>query len=122
MDWEPAHADHSIETVFVVLTFSAPLDPNTFDEILVAGRKAAAAHQFLNRIESIDPQQVQLQPGQSEFVIDLSGTAARRKVAFQRLAPDGRAIGEFGIAQSHLSLTSSHYSTWSDFKELGSSL
>jgi uncharacterized protein (TIGR04255 family) len=123
MDWEPAHADHSIESVFVILTYAAPLDPNTFDEILVAGRKAAFARQFTNRVEAIDPQQIQLQPGQqvTEVIFDTSAPA-RRKIGFQRLSPEGRPIGEFGIAPSHLSLTSSHYSSWTDFKELGSAL
>jgi hypothetical protein len=38
MNWEPAHADHSIDRAVVILTWCKPIDPNTFDELVAAGR------------------------------------------------------------------------------------
>jgi uncharacterized protein (TIGR04255 family) len=115
MNWEPAHADHSIDTVSVVITLDSPLDPDVFDEVIVAGRKAAAVHQFVNRVESLDP--VQLQPGQ-EIIFAGPNMIQQRRVAFQRLA-DGAAIGEFSIGISSFVLTYSRYANWTDFKTMG---
>jgi hypothetical protein len=47
MNWEPARADHSIERATASIALATPLDANTFDELVVAGRKAAAAHGLL---------------------------------------------------------------------------
>ncbi len=48
MNWEPARADHSIERATASIALATPLDANTFDELIVAGRKAAAAHSLYN--------------------------------------------------------------------------
>jgi uncharacterized protein (TIGR04255 family) len=112
MDWEPAHADHSIDSVTAVVMLGAPIDPNTFDEIVVAGRKASAAHQFVHRVDGIEP--TQIQPG-AQLVLDASNWNHRRRVAFQRHV-DGAVIGEFAIGVTSLVFASSRYSTWTAFK------
>lgn len=114
MNWEPAHADHSIDSVSVVIALASPLDADTFDEVIVAGRKAAAVHQFVNRVESLDP--IQFQPGQP--IVFGANTIQPRRVAFQRLA-NGAAIGEFSIGMSSFVLTYSRYTSWTDFKTMG---
>lgn len=112
MNWEPAHADHSIESVNAIFTLAAPIDPNIFDEILVAGRKAASAHQFSHRVEGIEPLQLNA-PAGAEVVFDLTNAQTRRRVAFQRIA-DGKAIGEFAIGSTSFALSSTHYTSWTD--------
>jgi hypothetical protein len=49
MEWEPAHADHSIDRAVVTASWLKPFDANTFDELVVTGRKAAATHQLTDR-------------------------------------------------------------------------
>jgi uncharacterized protein (TIGR04255 family) len=115
MNWEPAHADHSIDSVSVVIALASPLDSDTFDEVIVAGRKAAAAHQFVNRVESIDL--LNIQPGQ-EIVFSQSMTQPPRRVAFQRLS-NGAPIGEFSIGKSGFVLSYSRYTSWTEFKNMG---
>lgn len=113
MNWEPAHADHSIESVNAVLSLTTPIDQNVFDEVLVAGRKAANAHQFTNRVEGIEPLQLNGPPG-AEVVIDLANAQMRRRVGFQRIV-DGAPVGEFAIGLTSVTLTSSNYSSWTHF-------
>jgi uncharacterized protein (TIGR04255 family) len=118
MNWEPAHADHAIDSVTAVISFAAPVDPNTFDEIVVAGRKAAAIHQFVHRVDGVEP--IQIQPG-SQVFLDASNMMHRRRVAFQRQA-DGAVIGEFTIGTTALILASSRYTTWTAFQKMASEL
>ena len=54
MDWEPAHADHSIDRVVVTFNWHEPIEANTFDELLVAGRKAAVNYHLTHRIDIQD--------------------------------------------------------------------
>jgi uncharacterized protein (TIGR04255 family) len=115
MNWEPAHADHSIDTVSVVIALASPIEPDVFDEVIVTGRKAAAVYQFVNRVESIDA--TQIQPGQ-QVIFAATSNIMKRRVAFQRLA-EGAAIGEFSIGASSLTLTYSRYTSWTDFKNMG---
>jgi hypothetical protein len=48
MNWEPVRADHSIDRVVASITLPRPIDANTFDELVIAGRKVGAAHQLTN--------------------------------------------------------------------------
>lgn len=116
MNWEPAHADHSIESVNAVFSLATPIDPDAFDEILVGSRKVASAHQFLRRVEGIEPLQVNAAPG-AGIVFDLMTTQTRRRVAFQRIVND-QAIGEFAVGSSSFSFTTAHYISWKDFRSM----
>jgi uncharacterized protein (TIGR04255 family) len=116
MNWEPAHADHSIDSVSVVIALASPLDSDTFDEVIVAGRKAAAAHHFAHRVETMDL--MNMQAGQELIFSAQSGTQPPRRVAFQRLS-DGAPIGEFSIGKSSFILSYSRYTSWTDFKNMG---
>lgn len=120
MNWEPAHADHSIETINVVFALATPLDPDLFDEVLVAARKAAVGHQFSNRVEGVEPIQIQGELG-AEIVVNFAATPHRRRVGFQRLE-DGKAIGEFAVGASSVTLTFSRYSSWNAFKSMTTEL
>jgi uncharacterized protein (TIGR04255 family) len=116
MNWEPAHADHSIEWVNVVLSLAIPIDADLFDEVLVAARKIAASHQFTHRTEGIEPLQIQGQPG-AQILVDLAATSTRRRVTFQRLV-EGKPIGEFAVGSSTITLSWSRYSSWTAFKTM----
>lgn len=118
MNWEPAHADHAIETVNVIFALTAPIAPDLFDEVLVASRKAAAIHQFTNRAEAIEPFEIQGAPnGEVILNIDVAAQATRRRVGFQRLEA-GKPVGEFAVSPSRIILTSSRYSSWTVFKSM----
>jgi hypothetical protein len=115
MDWEPAHADHAIDSVSLAISLAEPIDPNTFDEIVMAGRKAATSHQFVHRIEATEP--LQLQAGGGEVIFEPASLMQRRRVAFQRHV-DGAVIGEFSVGMTAISLTSSRYSAWTAFQAM----
>jgi hypothetical protein len=55
MHWEPARADHSIDRVVATINFPNPIDANSFDEDVVATRKAAAAHNLTDRLDVVEP-------------------------------------------------------------------
>jgi hypothetical protein len=64
MNWEPAHADHSIDNVNVLVTFVESIDPDTFDEIVLPVRKVASLHHLTNRVEVQEPMDLVLPQGQ----------------------------------------------------------
>src|SRR2546423_14744353 len=105
MNWEPAHADHSIESVNVTLWLASPVEPDLFDEMLVAARRAANNHQFIRRVEAIEP--LQLQQAE-QIIIDLANVAPRRRVAFQKVE-DEKPIAEFAVGASSIGLMSARY-------------
>lgn len=118
MDWEPAHADHAIDSVSAIITFQDAVDANTFDEIVVSVRKAAAQFQLTNRVDSnepVMPNQTSMQPGQ--MVVDFGGITLRRRVSFQRLV-ENRPITELSIGMQNFVLNTSRYGRWSTFQEM----
>jgi uncharacterized protein (TIGR04255 family) len=113
MNWEPAHADHSIDSVLAIISFEDAVDANTFDEIVVSGRKAALEYQLTNRV---DMQESPLfQAGQ--VVLELGNLIPRRRVAFQRLS-NGVPICDFSIGMQNVSISTSRYISWSDFEAM----
>jgi hypothetical protein len=95
MNWEPARADHSIDRVVATISFPAPLDANTFDDLVVAGRNAAAVHNLVDRAEFAEP--IALPAGQNiiNIGLDLLQSAPARRVVFRRMeASNIQAVNE----------------------------
>ncbi len=115
MDWEPAHADHSIDSVNIIVTFIEPLDSDTFDEVVIPVRRAAAAHNLSNRVESQEPTEIQIPafPGQN-VSFNFGNISSTRRVAFQRLTETG-PISEFSIGSRSLAMSTSQYRRWAQF-------
>jgi uncharacterized protein (TIGR04255 family) len=117
MNWEPAHADHSIDNVNVLVTFAEPVDVDAFDEVIIPARKAAIAHNLTRRIESQEP--IEIGPGQA-LVLNATIPMSRR-VAFQRVA-DGNVVSEFNIGTRTFAMWTTRYQRWvqffSQFKEI----
>jgi uncharacterized protein (TIGR04255 family) len=115
MDWEPAHADHSIDRAVVTLNWRQPIDANTFDEMIVAGRKAAAAHHLTNRVDLQDA--FELPPGGG--MIALGGNfAPPRRVAFQRLDQAKTAVEEFSIGMQRITFFTQRYRRWENLRQI----
>lgn len=111
MNWEPSRADHSIERTTASIVFAQHLDANTFDEITVAARKAAAAQNLTDRLDLVEP--LQLLPGLST-VIDMS-TMPPRRVVFRRLDAEKLAIDELSIGSLQVAFGTLRYGRWLDF-------
>ncbi len=128
MNWEPAHADHSIDNVNVLLTFVESIDPDTFDEIILPIRKVASLHHHTNRVEvqeAIDlvlPQGQPVAGGNLNFAVNFGpGVGVSRRVGFQRLA-EGAIAAEFSIGAKTLSIVTNRYRRWSDLFEMTNEL
>jgi uncharacterized protein (TIGR04255 family) len=115
MDWEPAHADHSIDQVIVMATIDPALDPDTFDEMVVSVRRLANAHGFTDRSEQQEAIFAPpVAPGQS-FVISVGNeVSTRRRVTYRQIAA-GIVVGEFSIGATSVSLSTSTYRRWANF-------
>ncbi|SRR6266851_470794 len=116
MNWEPAHADHSIDHVILLATLERPLDLDNFDEMVVAVRKSANSHGFLHRLDQQEPIQIPAAPaafgnGQSMMLLD---DTLRRRVVYRQIA-ENAVIGEFSIGAQSISLTTSRYRRWANF-------
>jgi uncharacterized protein (TIGR04255 family) len=116
MNWEPAHADHSIDNVLAVIAFEDAVDANTFDEIVVSVRKVAAEHQLTTRVDIQEPV---LPPGlvPGQVIFDTGNLAFRRRVAFQRVV-NNASIAEFSVGMQNIGLSTSRYTKWSDFRAI----
>jgi uncharacterized protein (TIGR04255 family) len=129
MNWEPAHADHSIDNVNVLLTLVESIDPDTFDEIILPVRKVASLHHHTNRVEVQEPIDLVLPPqgqpvagGNLSFAVNLGpGAGVSRRVGFQRLA-EGAIAAEFSIGAKTLSIVTNRYRRWSDLFEMTTEL
>ena len=99
MNWEPSHADHAIDRAMVTFILRERIDENTFDELVVNGRKAAATHNMTSRSEVQEP--IELPPGGG--VIALQNFAVLRRVVFRRLDPDHIFPNEVVIDEFSLS-------------------
>jgi uncharacterized protein (TIGR04255 family) len=116
MDWEPARADHSIERATASISFTDSLDPNAFDELIVAGRKAAATHNLTNRIDLLEPITIQ-QPASGK--IDLTQIPMPlRRVVFRRLDTEGVSVDELSIGMQQIAVGTLRYRRWADFYSL----
>ncbi|SDJ43297.1 TIGR04255 family protein [Bradyrhizobium sp. Rc2d] len=116
MDWEPAHADHSIDSVNILFTFAEPIDGDSFDDLIIPLRRAANAHRFTNRVEGQETAaDIPLvpQPGQP-VMINIGNVPMTRRVAFQRLA-DGVVASECSIGVSSFTMWTLRYRRWANF-------
>ncbi len=117
MNWEPARADHSIDTATAAITLLEPVDPNTFDELLVAGRKAAAALSLTDRLER--PEAIELaQAPDDGAVIELSASIPPRRVIFRRLDAEKKSVDELSIGSQRIAIGTRRYRRWSEFFKL----
>jgi uncharacterized protein (TIGR04255 family) len=114
MDWEPAHADHSIDRAVVTLNWHQPIDANTFDELVVAGHKAAVAHHLTNRAVLQDA--LELPPGGGMMVFGSNFTPPRR-VAFQRLDQTSTVVEEFSIGVHRIAYFTQRYRRWENLRQ-----
>lgn len=124
MNWEPAHADHSIDNVNILMTFIEKIDLDTFDDIMLPVRKAAATHHFGNRVEVQEPDLELAQPQQMIGGGGLNLTVhfgaepgLSRRVVFQRIA-DGAVAAEFSIGAKTLAVATTRYRRWSDLFDI----
>ncbi|UPK28371.1 TIGR04255 family protein [Bradyrhizobium sp. 195] len=115
MDWEPAHADHSIDNVSVLFTFTEPVDADSFDEIVIPLRKAATAHRFNNRVEGQEASEISLPatPGQP-VMINIGAVPMTRRVAFQQAA-DNVVSSEFSMGVASFTMWTTRYRRWANF-------
>lgn len=118
MNWEPAHADHSIDSVNVLVTFAEAIDVDAFDDMIIPVRRAAAAHNLTKRLESQEPveiPQMNLGPGQAVFSVNFnSAPAMSRRVVFQRVA-DGAVVAELSIGIRNFAMWTTRYQRWAEF-------
>lgn len=126
MQWEPARADHSIDRALVSIKLRRAIDPDLFDELTVVGRKAASQLSLTNRVETVDPIEVQATEGadgiKAQIRLDRLPRANPRRVHFQRLEPDGGIAYEFAIGQQLITFATLRYRRWADFEELMTSI
>ena len=115
MNWEPSRADHSIDRATVSMVLATPLDANTFDEVIVAGRKAAAARQLMDRVDQLEA--VELVAGQP---IDMNSMPPRR-VVFRRLDLEKVPVDELSISANRIAVGTIRYSGWKNLFDLLSS-
>jgi uncharacterized protein (TIGR04255 family) len=116
MNWEPAHADHAIDRAVATLTMLSPVDLDTFDELLVIGRKAAASHGLTRRLDQQEPIDVPA-GGQAIFVPD--NYVLQRRVVFQRIDPTTNSIlEEFAIGMGRMAFATTQYRGWAHFFHL----
>jgi uncharacterized protein (TIGR04255 family) len=114
MNWEPAHADHSIDRAVVTLTFNKPIDANTFDELVVEGRRAAAAHHLTHRMDL--PDALEPPPGGGMIVVGSNFTPPRR-VVFQRLDETSTVVDEFSIGIQRMAFATLRYRRWANIRQ-----
>jgi uncharacterized protein (TIGR04255 family) len=122
--WKPAHADHSIVSVQVFVTFTDVIEPEDFDDLVVAARKLGQPHGLTRRSEmheTLDlsgtgpmdvkaglPSIVLFGPGQ------VSNQQVRRRVVFQEVAED-QVIKELHLGATSIFISSNRYRRWADF-------
>jgi hypothetical protein len=94
------------------ITLSTPLDANTFDELVVAGRKAVAAIGLSDRIDLAEP--VELPSPPPGGVLDLTQFATSRRVIFRRLDAEKVAVDELSIGMQRIAVGTLRYRRWSD--------
>jgi uncharacterized protein (TIGR04255 family) len=112
MNWEPARADHSIDRATASLGLLNALDPNTFDDLIAAGRKVAAANNLANRIDATDAIEL---PSAPAGVIQIGlPNAAPRRVVFQRLDTANVVVDELSIGMQRIAIGTSRYRRWED--------
>jgi uncharacterized protein (TIGR04255 family) len=116
MNWEPVRADHAIDRVVASITLPKATDANTFDELVVAGRKIAAGRQLTDRVDLQDA--IEVPPGQN-VVIALGSMTPPRRVVFRRLeANTNTPVEELSIGARQLAFTTVRYRRWADFYHL----
>jgi uncharacterized protein (TIGR04255 family) len=111
MNWEPSRADHSIDRATVSIVLAQHLDANTFDEIIVAGRKGGAAQHLTDRVDLLEPLEI-AQPGAA--VIDMTAMPPRR-VVFRRLDADKLSVDELSLGSLRIAFGTLRYGRWGDF-------
>jgi uncharacterized protein (TIGR04255 family) len=119
MHWEPARADHSIDRVVATINFANPIDANSFDEVVVAARKAAAVHSLTDRFDVIEP--ITLPAGQNviNLGVELIQVAPPRRIIFRRMEPGTNiAVDQFSVSMQRITLETSRYRRWVDFFEM----
>jgi uncharacterized protein (TIGR04255 family) len=115
MNWEPAHADHSIDSVNVHVSFAEAMINDAFDEVIIPVRRAAAGHHLNHRVESQEPLEVpRMAPGQAVFSVNLNAMPMSRRVAFQRVV-DGVVAAEFNIGVRNFTMWTNRYQRWGQF-------
>jgi uncharacterized protein (TIGR04255 family) len=111
MNWEPAHADHSIDRVVATLSFANAFDPNTFDELVVSARKVVASYKLTNRLDQQEP--IQFTPGAA-----ILSPSTFRRVLFQRIEAPNVVVEEFAIGQQRVAFGTTRYRRWEHLRRL----
>ncbi len=110
MNWEPSRADHSIDRATVSIALAQPFDANTFDDLVIAGRKAAASQFLTDRVDLLDP--IELNVG-ARAMIDMSMPPPRR-VVFRRLDVEKVSVDELSIGVHRIAVGTLRYRRWAD--------
>lgn len=116
MNWEPARADHSIVRASAFFAFEKALDANSFDELVVAARRAGDENNLKERVESIEPVELPQVPEGQSIKLELSLTP--RRVAFRRMESERVVVSELAVTQSRIIFTNQQYHRWADFAAL----
>jgi uncharacterized protein (TIGR04255 family) len=116
MNWEPARADHSIDRAVATITLPQPITANTLDELVVAARKVAAAHQLTDRVDLQDA--IEVPAGSGGVIIGLGTFAPPRRVVFRRLEAGGASVEELSVGVQQLAFASTRYRRWANFYHL----
>lgn len=118
MDWEPYRADHSIDRVISLLSFSAELNVDQFDSLVVVARKAATAAGLTDRVEFVEPVQLSTSDGGPRVInVDLSsgGASLPRRVVSRRLDASDKPADEFSVSRKQIGFTTHRYRRWADY-------
>jgi len=121
MNWEPAHADHSIDNVNALLNFRSPIGANDLDDLIVAARKSAEKHGLINRVDLQEADMPPVFAGGPQVMIQMGSIAMRRRVNFQQVV-DGSVVCELSLGASSMVLTTTRYVRWSSFSKMMSEI
>jgi uncharacterized protein (TIGR04255 family) len=120
MNWEPARADHSIDKATASVVLSDSIDANTFDELVVAVRKAVAVHHLTKRLDLPDAIELEASAeGLIKIGTDIFPGSPPRRVVFQRPEADsGTAVDEVSVGMKRIAIGTLRYRRWDGFFNL----
>jgi len=87
---------------------------STFDELVVAGRKAAELHQLTDRADLLDGLEV---PSGGMIVLN-QFTAQPRRVVFRRLDQLGNPVEEFSLGMQRIGFLTQRYRRWANLRQM----
>jgi uncharacterized protein (TIGR04255 family) len=98
------------------------LQPDAFDEVIVAARKAGQTEGLADRVEFVEPLEITPSPEGVQRIrigIDVGAFASPpRRVVFRRLDTAGATVRELSVSQKSLLVVEYSYTRWGQFFKL----